>query len=402
MSPWLRNAIHQRACHNKVINTHVVIVSFYQTYRRLRRIVKNNLTYGLMGLFHVLFPRQFRFDPVAPRILLLATTALGDSIWLTPLLTAIKKRYPKAYVGVVCGPLGAPVFQERNDVDALFVLPKPQSGLALKIIPALRRKQFQAVIVSHVSQRIVMPVAFMTGASKRIAGPNCCKGLDRLMTDIDTQSFAWIHAVESKFILGKHLDVPRPEQPLLNLQLSREEHAAAQQYLYNHADENKLLVGMVPGASRKNRQWQPEKWIALGRWLVAQYDVQILVIGSPAEYALCESIASDIPGAVNSAGALPLRHVMALIDRSALLVSNDTGPLHIASACMVPVLALFGLNKIQVVAPYNPSLKMMIMPDEAKVTDGLGVHEITVTQAKDALQTHWPEIIADADARTTK
>ena len=363
-------------------------MSLYQIYRHCRRYVKNGLTYGLMALFRVCFPRRFRWDPDAPRILIVATTALGDTMWLTPLLPAIKQRYPNVHIGVLASPIAAQVLMNNPYIDELIPLLGNINRTALKMVPALRAKRFQAVLLSHASQRMLMAVIYMTGASVRIAWNRGCKGLNRLMTIIDDTDLTQIHAVEGKFVLAKHLDIPRPEQPLLQLYFSETEQAFAQDWLAQHRDPNNLLVGMVPGASKSIKRWPAEHFVALGTWLNQQQATQFLVIGSPAEHALCASITSPLDNATNLAGALPLRIVMALITQLDLMITNDTGPMHVASAGQVPILAFLGKQERQAhLYPYNPGPKALLGPDESQPLrePKLGIYDISVAQAITAL-----------------
>jgi ADP-heptose:LPS heptosyltransferase len=361
----------------------------YSIYRYCRRYIKNGLTYVLMGLFRVLFPRRFHWDAKLPRILIVATTALGDTMWLTPLLPAIKQRYPTAHVGVLASPIAAQVLVNNPYIDELIVLSGNIDLSALKMVPMLRRKRFQAVILSHASQRMMMPVIYMTGASIRIAWNRACKGLNRLMTIIDDTDLAQIHAVEGKFVLAKHLDIPRPEQPLLQLYFTPTEQAAAQEWLVKHRDPEKLLVGMVPGASKPIKRWPAEHFIALGQWLNTQQPAQFLVIGSPAEQTLCASIAEPLTNAINLAGELPLRIVMAVITQLDLMITNDTGPMHVASSAQVPILAFLGRQERQThLYPYNPGPKALLGPDESQLLQEpkLGIRDISIEQAIQALQ----------------
>jgi len=361
----------------------------YQTYRHYRRYFKNGVTYALMGLFGVLFPRRFRWNPKAPRVLIVATTALGDTVWLTPLLPAIKQRYTKAYVGVLASPIATQVLMNNPYIDALIPLLGNINLSALKLVPKLRRKRFEAVILSHASQRMMMPVIYMTGASRRIAWNRACKGLNRLMNIIEDTDLAQLHAVEGKFVLAKHLDITRPKQPLLQLYFTAAEQATAQHWLSQHHDATKRLVGMVPGASKSIKRWPAENFIALGLWLNAQRPTQFLIIGSPAEHNLCASIAEPLAHAINLSGELPLRIIMALITQLDLIITNDTGPMHVASAGQVPILAFLGKQERQAhLYPYNPSPKALLGPDESRHLQEpkLGIYDISVAQAIKALQ----------------
>jgi ADP-heptose:LPS heptosyltransferase len=109
--------------------------------------------------------------------------------------------------------------------------------------------------------------------------------------------------------------------------------------------EDTLLIGFQPGASTVSRQWFPERFMRLGKDLLeAHPGARIVLTGSPGEATLCKKIADGIGNStIVAAGKLPLKQVPPLIKRLGVLVTGDTGPMHIAIAVGTPVVALYAV-----------------------------------------------------------
>ena len=110
---------------------------------------------------------------------------------------------------------------------------------------------------------------------------------------------------------------------------------------------------MNPGATQKAKRWPVERFTAVGRALAARYGAQILVLGGQDDGARAATIARAIPGAVSVAGRTRLGETAALLRRCRLLVSGDTGPLHMAVALAVPTVGLFGPTNPRKYGPWG-------------------------------------------------
>jgi len=124
----------------------------------------------------------------------------------------------------------------------------------------------------------------------------------------------------------------------------QEGEAFVTQFLHDHgAGAEELLIGFQAGASKITRRWPPQRFVELGKGLVATGPrVRIIITGSPEEYGLCRQIADGIgEGAVVTAGKVPLKYVPSLVKRFRALITGDTGTLHMAIALGIPVVALF-------------------------------------------------------------
>ena len=106
------------------------------------------------------------------------------------------------------------------------------------------------------------------------------------------------------------------------------------------------IIGFLPGAARgPSKMWPEDYFIALGQKLVAERGCTIAVLGAPGEYGLCSSIAQKIgPSAVTFANALSFSESLALMNRCATIVTNDSGGMHLVWALGKPLVAIFGIT----------------------------------------------------------
>jgi len=144
--------------------------------------------------------------------------------------------------------------------------------------------------------------------------------------------------------------------PEIRLSLTAEEKDRARQELIAlGVDPKKPLVLLNPGAAYgPAKRWPAAGFAELAAMLQGRKNAEILITGSPAEAALAESITAALPAKPKSlAGKTSLRGLLGIMSQSALLVTNDTGPMHMANALRVPVVAMFGPTDPEITGPFH-------------------------------------------------
>ena len=114
-----------------------------------------------------------------------------------------------------------------------------------------------------------------------------------------------------------------------------------------------ILVGINPGGDRENRRWFPDRFAAVARGLIERFGARIILLGGPAEKRLAAFIADGIHAdVINLCGEIPLDELPYVLSRLDILITNDSGPMHIAAADGTPIVALFGLGDPEHFRPY--------------------------------------------------
>jgi ADP-heptose:LPS heptosyltransferase len=274
----------------------------------------------------------------AGRFLIVSTTGLGDTLWATPAIRALRQKYPSCFLAVLTSGVGAGVLKNNPHIDDLISLAKTP---LLMLIPRLRKEKIETIFVFHASQRIIYPLTHWVGATRIIGTHGINKGLDVLLTE--AREAKPIHEIQRRLEL---VDLKQSDSQM-ELFPSLEDRKKANSVL-SHISAYHPIVGLHVGAKDGFKQWPKESFVEVGQRLQNHLGAQIVVTGGSDEIKLVKEITGQIPGSLPMAGNLSVLELAALIEKMSLFITNDTGPMHIAYAMKRPTLSLF--------APTNPLL----------------------------------------------
>ena len=170
------------------------------------------------------------------------------------------------------------------------------------------------------------------------------------------------HLVEQKLELVRSLiGEVEPGEAKLELLLRGEEHARAGIILARHGLTSETLVGLLPGAGSVYRQWPADRFAAVGDRLARDYGAQVVLLGGPEDIPVCRRVAQRMESKITDlSGTTTLRESLALLREMKLVISNVTGPMHIAVALDKPkVIALYGGADVCQYAPWGRTGTML-------------------------------------------
>jgi lipopolysaccharide heptosyltransferase II len=264
--------------------------------------------------------------------LVIQTAFLGDVVLTTPLLAALAER--DGPVDVITTPAAAPLVEGLPSVHAVIRYDKRGADRGLRGLwrlgRRLRASGYARVVLPHRSWRSAA-LALLSGASER-----------RGFADSPAAAaYTWRvarpttgHEVERLLALAPgRLNAAAPP---VRLALTADDHAVADAWLRAH--------GVAPGfvALAPGSIWGTKRWPGYAE-LAAVLEGPVVVVGGRDDAGIGAAVVAAAPGRVhNAAGALGLRASAALIARAAVLVTNDSAPLHLATAVGTPIVALFG------------------------------------------------------------
>lgn len=268
--------------------------------------------------------------PYRRTALVIQTAFLGDVVLTTPLLSALAERHGP--VDVVTTPMAAGLLETHPAVRAVIRYDKhgAQKGWAgiRRLSSELRGRRYSIVYLPHRSIRSAA-LALLTGTAERVgfAGTAAAISYSRRVARPGTG-----HEVERLLALAGTTAAASP----VSLGLTAEDHAVAERWLETHRVPPGFLA-LAPGSI-----WGTKRWPYYAE-LAARLEQRCVIVGGPGDSSLADAIVAAAPGrVVSAAGALGLRGSAALIRRAAVLVTNDSAPLHLATAVGTPVVALFG------------------------------------------------------------
>jgi len=283
---------------------------------------------------------------------------IGDLVMATPVLTDLRKAFPEAHITAMCRTPLCDLLREDPDINELFCFSKT-SGFGRHsekrdIIEKLRRGQYDlGILLTHWFSSAWW---FWQGKVKRRLGYNC-NGRHFLLTDraplpenIHTQHLVITYKMLLQ-PLGISVSETRPR-----LYLTEKEIDEARTLLKQlGVSKNDLIVGINPGATYGSAKcWLPERFREVTERLLQDDSVRIIYFGDQATIPLVKEICRELPSrVVNLAGLTSLRELACLIKLCDVLLTNDSGPMHMAAALGTSIVALFGSTNEIATGPYQ-------------------------------------------------
>jgi heptosyltransferase II len=270
--------------------------------------------------------------PTFPRsgILVIQTAFLGDVVLTTPLISALAERHGP--VDVLTTPAAGSLLETHPGVRSVIRYDKHGADRGvrgiLRLASELRNRRYSMIYLPHRSARSAL-LALLSGARERIGFSDSSAAISYTRRVPRPRAG---HEVERLLALAGAAGEPRA----VSLGLTAEDHAAAERWLDSHRIAPGFLA-LAPGSI-----WGTKRWPYYAE-LAARTDRRCVILGGADDIPLADAIVAAAPGRVASAaGALDLRVSAAVISRAGVLVTNDSAPLHLATAVGTPVVALFG------------------------------------------------------------
>ena len=325
------------------------------------------------------------FDP--RNILVIDFGQLGDVVLSLPALSAIRKRFPRARITVAVGKPGAEVVALSGFANETLVVDrvalrdgfKPLSVFRVfKIVKDVRQKKFDFVIDLHSLSETNL-LGFLSGAPKRLYSRRPGRSLDYLANFQPRPPVEVDH--RKRHLIDRYLDVLGPleiknAERLPTLKTRATDDKSLERILTKaKADSGAPLVGLFPGAGHPSRRWPLEQFAALADFLVRNDQVRVLVFLGPEEKSFVAEIRKTFPPSTVVLDQLTIPELAAAQARLAAFVSNDTGPMHIASAVGTPVVLLLDKRAPESYLPQG---------DRHRVIYNSAIEDITVDEVYEA------------------
>ncbi|GAB4250931.1 MAG: lipopolysaccharide heptosyltransferase II [Acidobacteriota bacterium] len=296
---------------------------------------------------------------VAPkRLVVRATNWVGDAVMSLPALKELRRRFPRAHLAVVARDWVADLYRGQGLADEIFVIPRGRRSLHL----APRLRGFDCAILFQNAFEAAL-LAFLARIPERCG--YAVQGRGWLLT----------HKVRPRAALqGKHqayyyLDLlyrlgltdrdflAANDSPDISLRIPESAEERLAEVLQRHGVDYRLpLAALHPGAAYgPAKRWPAERFAALADRLQERTELRVVFVGSSGERGLAEAIRRLMrtqPVLLHGETDLPM--LLALFRRSRLVVTNDSGPMHLAAAAGAPQIALFGSTDEVATGPLNP------------------------------------------------
>jgi heptosyltransferase-2 len=290
------------------------------------------------------------------RILVCGTNWLGDSVMSMPAVQALRRAHPGSHLAMLVKRKLVPLWEIHPAVDSVIEVGEGLTG-TLRTASALAAARFDRAYVFPNSFRAAL-LPFLARIPVRIGmrGHQRRFLLTQVSPDVPDKHQAW----EYVGILGLNGRIADLEVPRLALTDGLLEKGSG--LLGSLAAAPR--VGLIPGAAYgPAKRWPAEYFADVGRRLRDRFGAVVLILGAASEQAICSEVERGVGDcAVNLAGRTSLPELAALLTRCRVVVTNDSGGMHLSAASGSPVVAVFGITDPAKTGPLGPHCRVVNLP----------------------------------------
>jgi heptosyltransferase II len=297
-------------------------------------------------------------------VLVRAPNWIGDAVMCEPAVRGLRSLFPQAELTMLAKPAIAELFALDPSLNGILVYDdrRAHAGLSGKwaLAGTLRQHHFDlAVLFQNAFEAAFL--AWLAGIPRRYG--YATDGRVFFLTEpvAVPDGPVPMHQVEYYWNMLRPLGMIGGAGPPTLLVSADEERMIDGRLASAGVDASNLIIGINPGSTYGGaKRWLPDRFADVAKRLMRRLErsegahVVVVILGAKGEESLGKAIAAQLGGrSVVLSGETTIREVMAVVKRCRLLITNDTGPMHIAAACGVPVVAVFGPTDWRTTAPYG-------------------------------------------------
>ena len=285
-------------------------------------------------------------------ILLIKPSSLGDIVHGLSVLKPFREKWPDAKISWLVKDIYAEILLGNPYIDELILLKK--SSLTTSIL-AFRRRLLQGRFDLAVDLQGLFRsglISYLSGAPIR-AGFRNARELAPLFYTHKIDTPISLHAVDRNLQIAAFLGCESREIQF-SLNITQKALSEVSDFLYkNHLNTKKTLIVLAPGGRWEKKRWPAELFSQLGILLKQELQAGIILIGNTLEENLIDEIEGKNKNIYTRAVGFPLSQLTALLSKADVMITNDSGPMHIAAAVGTPTVALFGPTDPKKTGPYS-------------------------------------------------
>ncbi len=321
-------------------------------------------------------------DPASPvsHILVIRPDHLGDLLFTTPALRALRRAFPQARITAMVGPWGKPVLDNNPHLDDVRLCPFPAFtrrpkksplapyALAWQTARQLRGEGYDLALVLRFDHWWGALVAYLARIPRRL-------GYDVAeVRPFLSEAVPYVrgrHEVQQNMALvreagGEGQEPISPASEPLEFHPTAEDEVFAGRWLAGQGmAEGDVLIGIHPGAGAAVKLWRNQAWAEVGDTLARQHGARVVLTGSAGERALAEDVARRMATTpLLAAGETTLGQLAALLARCRLVLGPDCGPLHLAVALGRPTVHLYGPVDARIFGPWGDPARHVVVTSD--------------------------------------
>lgn len=323
-----------------------------KTIKKLYLIFRS-IKFSILSVF-TFFLRTKTFHKESTRnILVIALKRVGDTILSIPTFRAIKESLPQSQVTVFANSYVKDILERIKYIDNLVTYDKEFSFLQrARVVRQLSRNQFDLAVDLTCDYTFEGGLwAYLSGARYRVGYNTYARGF--LFNKPVKHERRPLHVIDEILNIVKSINLDTQDKSL-RIRASEEAEESIRQFLREmNVKDKDLLIGIHPGGHYPTQMWSRERFADVADEMTEKYKAQLILIGGPKEEGLISQIKQKMKNKPLIFLDQPVRNLLALIQTCHLLVCNNSGPLHMATALGTQTVSTMGPTLAERWWPYG-------------------------------------------------
>jgi heptosyltransferase I len=288
------------------------------------------------------------------RILIIKPSSLGDIIHALPCLSALRTRFPKSYLAWFVNEKWANILEDHPDLDETIPWSFHWTGL-MGLFRIFRRKKFDLAVDLQGLFRSGV-ISYLSGAQTRVGFRYGREGSALFYTDKVNVPTASTHAIDRYLLVAEYLGATS-QSPASRMIISKQDDRVVEDLLKARGiSGSQPFVAMSPTARWRTKRWPIERFAKVADQL-QDSGMPAVLVGAHGDITEIERLRSLMKKpCISVAGEITLKQLAGLLKRARVLITNDSGPMHLAVSVGTPVVSLFGPTDPVRTGPYPRDL----------------------------------------------
>jgi len=280
------------------------------------------------------------------RIIIVRMDRIGDVVLSSPAIKAVRDAYPDSHIAVLVRPYAREAVDGNPCVNEVITYDKSgkEKSLSGKIrfISRLKNKKFDLAIILHPNNSSHI-IAFLAGIPVRL-GYDKKSGIFLTKKIPHTKQYGLKHEIDYVLDLLRYIGIESSDKDLHMPVNKASEERVRGLFDKNGIAQNGPVITVHPAASCRSKRWAAERFAKVSDLLAEKFGARIVIISGPGDDKMMGDKVAVLmkSGALNLAGKTSISDIASILRRSKLLITNDSGPVHISCAVGTPVISIFG------------------------------------------------------------
>ncbi|MCA9407463.1 MAG: lipopolysaccharide heptosyltransferase II [Candidatus Omnitrophica bacterium] len=299
------------------------------------------------------------------KILVINVNWLGDAVFSMPVFRTLKEYSPEASISCLGPSRIRPVMEATPEVDEFIAFDEKAAHKSAwakwQLITQLRKKKFDAAVILHRSLTRAL-LAFLAGIPIRVGYNTKNRGM--LLTNHVSLPSKELHRADHYLHVLQGIGINGSKSPS-TLNVSKSDQEVIEKILIDHrVNLMEQLIVIHSGGNWDLKQWPVHYFQQLVQGLVQKEGIKIILTGSQKDQPRVKDIIGECSAqVVNLTGELDIKQFIALLKRADLLISSDSGPLHLANNVGTNVIGLFGPTRPEITGPIGQGKAIILQHD---------------------------------------